>query len=94
VTTGFLGRPTPEPQRIRARAQSSERGSICRASTDGYGLSDPRIAPRRSFEVDAPQVVVTVLHSLAQTGAIKAEVVQDAIAHFGIDTDRPDPRTA
>jgi pyruvate dehydrogenase complex dehydrogenase (E1) component len=38
--------------------------------------------------------VVTVLHSLAQTGAIKAEVVQDAIAHFGIDTDRPDPRTA
>jgi pyruvate dehydrogenase complex dehydrogenase (E1) component len=38
-------------------------------------------------------VVVSVLHSLAATGAIKAEVVQEAIARFDIAADRPDPRT-
>jgi pyruvate dehydrogenase E1 component len=61
--------------------------------TDGYGYSDTRVALRRHFEVDAPQVVVAVLHSLAATGAIKAEVVQEAIARFDIAADRPDPRT-
>jgi pyruvate dehydrogenase E1 component len=61
--------------------------------TDGYGYSDTRVALRRHFEVDARQIVVAVLHDLAQTGAIKAEVVQEAISRFDIDTDRPDPRT-
>jgi pyruvate dehydrogenase E1 component len=61
--------------------------------TDGYGYSDTRVALRRHFEVDAPQVVVAVLHSLAATGAIKAEMVQEAIARFDIAADRPDPRT-
>jgi len=33
-----------------------------------------------------------VLQGLAQTEAIKAEVVQEAIARFDIDPDRGDPR--
>jgi pyruvate dehydrogenase E1 component len=60
--------------------------------TDGYGFSDTRVALRRHFEVDAPSLVIAVLHGLAQTEAIKAEVVQEAIARFDIDADRPDPR--
>ncbi len=36
--------------------------------------------------------MVAVLHGLAQTEAIKAEVVQEAIARFDVDTDAPDPR--
>ena len=60
--------------------------------TDGYGFSDTRIALRRHFEVDAPSIVIAVLHGLAQTEAIKAEVVQEAIARFDIDADREDPR--
>jgi pyruvate dehydrogenase E1 component len=62
--------------------------------TDGYGFSDTRVALRRHFEVDAPNIVVAVLHGLAQTEAIKAEVVQEAIARFDIDADREDPRLA
>ncbi|MDQ1433087.1 MAG: pyruvate dehydrogenase component, partial [Actinomycetota bacterium] len=62
--------------------------------TDGYGFSDTRVALRRHFEVDAPSIVVAVLHGLAQTEAIKAEVVEEAIARFDIDADREDPRLA
>jgi pyruvate dehydrogenase E1 component len=62
--------------------------------TDGYGFSDTRVALRRHFEVDAPSIVISVLHSLAQLEAVKAEVVQEAIARFDIDADRGDPRLA
>ena len=60
--------------------------------TDGYGFSDTRVALRRHFEVDAPSIVIAVLHGLAQSEAIKAEVVQEAIARFDVDADRGDPR--
>jgi pyruvate dehydrogenase E1 component len=62
--------------------------------TDGYGFSDTRVALRRHFEVDAPSIVIAVLHGLAQTDAIKAEVVEEAITRFDIDADREDPRLA
>jgi pyruvate dehydrogenase E1 component len=60
--------------------------------TDGYGFSDTRVALRRHFEVDAPSIVVAVLHGLAEVDAVKGEVVQEAIARFDIDPDRQDPR--
>jgi pyruvate dehydrogenase E1 component len=60
--------------------------------TDGYGFSDTRVALRRHFEVDTPSLVVAVLHALAQTDAVKAEVVQEALARFDVDVDGPDPR--
>jgi pyruvate dehydrogenase E1 component len=60
--------------------------------TDGYGFSDTRVALRRHFEVDAPSIVVAVLHQLSLVDAVKAEVVQEAISRFDIDADRPDPR--
>jgi pyruvate dehydrogenase E1 component len=60
--------------------------------TDGFGRSDTREALRWFFEVDAPQVVVATLWALAQQGELKPEVVAEAIAHYGIDADRIDPR--
>jgi pyruvate dehydrogenase E1 component len=60
--------------------------------TDGYGFSDTRVALRRHFEVDAPNVVVAALHGLSLTDAVKDEVVHDAIARYDIDPDKIDPR--
>ena len=53
--------------------------------TDGMGRSDTRAALRRHFEIDAPHIVVTVLHNLAQSGAIKSEVVTEAIKRHGLN---------
>ena len=61
--------------------------------TDGYGYSDTRVALRRHFEVDAPSVVVAVLHGLAGIDAIKTETVEEAITRFDLDPEKPDPRT-
>ena len=55
--------------------------------TDGYGRSDTREALRSFFETDAPSIVVTVLSELAATGAVEAERVAEAIAHYGIETE-------
>ncbi|HVJ96971.1 MAG TPA: pyruvate dehydrogenase (acetyl-transferring), homodimeric type [Acidimicrobiia bacterium] len=60
--------------------------------TDGYGFSDIRPSLRRHFEVDAAHVVVGVLDGLAQSGDVKAEEIEDAIARYEIDTEAPDPR--
>jgi pyruvate dehydrogenase E1 component len=60
--------------------------------TDGFGRSDTREKLREFFEVDMPHVVVATLAALAQQGELKPEVVADAIAHYGIDPDRVDPR--
>jgi pyruvate dehydrogenase E1 component len=67
-------------------------GQFSTLGTDGYGFSDTRVALRRHFEVDAPSIVIAVLQGLAQTEAVKAEVVQEAITRFDIDPDRSDPR--
>jgi pyruvate dehydrogenase E1 component len=67
-------------------------GSFQALGTEGYGFSDTRVALRRHFEVDAPSIVVAVLQGLAETEAIKSEVVAEAIARFDIDPDRADPR--
>ena len=53
--------------------------------TDGMGRSDTRAALRRHFEIDAPHIVVTVLHNLAQSGAIKSDVVTEAIKRHGLN---------
>jgi len=62
--------------------------------TDGFGRSDGREALRRHFEVDRYHVAVAALSALAAEGGIERRVVADAIARFGIDPDRPDPRLA
>jgi pyruvate dehydrogenase E1 component len=59
--------------------------------TDGFGRSDTREALRRFFEVDAPHVVVAVLHALAEQGEVKTEAVIDAINRYGVAPDAPNP---
>jgi pyruvate dehydrogenase E1 component len=62
--------------------------------TDGFGRSDTREALREFFEVDMRHVVVTVLSALADTGAIDASTVEEAITHYGIDPEALDPAHA
>ena len=62
--------------------------------TDGFGRSDTRELLRRHFEVDHGHVVVAVLSALFKEGQVKAELVADAIARYGIDPEAPNPVTA
>ena len=59
--------------------------------TDGFGRSDTRDVLRTFFEVDGPNVVVTVLSSLANEGVISTDVVTQAIVDYGIDNTRTNP---
>jgi pyruvate dehydrogenase E1 component len=62
--------------------------------TDGFGRSDTREKLRRHFETDAAHVVVATLAALVADGVLDAEVVEKAIARYGIDAGAPDPLTA
>jgi pyruvate dehydrogenase E1 component len=59
--------------------------------TDGFGRSDYRAKLRQFFEVNRYYVAVAALKALADDGAIKPQVVADAIAKYGLDTERIDP---
>jgi pyruvate dehydrogenase E1 component len=61
--------------------------------TDGYGRSDSRAKLRGFFEVDRYYVVVAALSALAETGAIKANLVSKAIGRYGLDPEKPNPVT-
>ncbi len=61
--------------------------------TDGFGRSDYRVKLRRFFEVNRYYVAVAALKALADDGEIKADVVDEAIAKYGLDAERPDPWT-
>ncbi len=62
--------------------------------TDGFGRSDTRSALRRHFETDAGNVVVATLAALAADSSIAWSTVSEAIARYGIDPERADPRSA
>ncbi|MEO6606798.1 MAG: pyruvate dehydrogenase (acetyl-transferring), homodimeric type, partial [Aeromicrobium sp.] len=53
--------------------------------TDGFGFADTRAAARRTFQVDAESIVVSVLQSLAQRGLVAPETARDAFTRFRID---------
>ena len=61
--------------------------------TDGFGRSESRAALRRFFEVDAEHIVVATLNALAAEGKIGRDVVEAAVAEFGINPDAPNPVT-
>jgi pyruvate dehydrogenase E1 component len=62
--------------------------------TDGFGRSDSRANLRRFFEVNRWYVAVAALKALADDGALPAQKVADAIAKYGIDTEKPNPARA
>jgi pyruvate dehydrogenase E1 component len=59
--------------------------------TDGFGRSDSREALRSHFEVDRYHITVTALKALADAGTIPLQRVTEAIAKYGIDSDKPNP---
>ena len=61
--------------------------------TDGFGRSDTRQKLRRFFEVDRHYVVTAALKALADDALIPLDRVQEAIARYGIDPDKPNPVT-
>ena len=59
--------------------------------TDGMGRSDTREALRRHFEIDAANIVVTVLHSLSLDGLVPVETVSKALAMYQLSSGTPSP---
>ncbi|NNC78896.1 MAG: pyruvate dehydrogenase (acetyl-transferring), homodimeric type [Acidimicrobiales bacterium] len=66
-------------------------GCFTSLGTDGFGRSDTRDALRTFFEIDMPNIVVAVLECLAKDGTIERSVVAEAIDHYGVHADAPDP---
>jgi pyruvate dehydrogenase E1 component len=62
--------------------------------TDGFGRSDFRTKLREHFEVNRHYIVVAALKALAEDGAVPANRVADAIARYGIDTEKLNPLVA
>ena len=59
--------------------------------TDGYGRSDTRASLRRFFEVDRHFIATSALKALADEGDVPVSRVSDAIARYGIDSEKSDP---
>jgi pyruvate dehydrogenase E1 component len=69
-------------------------GGLYPLGTDGFGRSDTRAALRRHFEVDAECIAVASLSQLLKRGAIKGDVVKQALQKFGIDPEKVSPMRA
>ncbi|HIA45327.1 MAG TPA: pyruvate dehydrogenase (acetyl-transferring), homodimeric type [Methylococcaceae bacterium] len=67
-------------------------GSYTVLGTDGFGRSDTREKLRHFFEVDRYFITITALKSLMDQGEINVNIVTEALAKYGIDTDLDDPR--
>ncbi len=59
--------------------------------TDGFGRSDYRLKLREFFEVNRYYVTVAALKALADEGTLPATKVEEAIAKYGIDPEKPNP---
>ena len=77
------------PEQILPFVPEGRRFSVL--GTDGMGRSDTREALRRYFEVDAGHIVVSTLSALLNDGKVSADVVEDAIKRYDIDSDAPNP---
>jgi pyruvate dehydrogenase E1 component len=77
---------------VREYVQAAARRYVV-LGTDGFGRSDYRANLRRFFEVDRYYVAVAALKALADDGAIKPAVVAEAIAKYGLDSERAAPWT-
>jgi pyruvate dehydrogenase E1 component len=61
--------------------------------TDGFGRSDYRKRLRDFFEVDRRWIAVAALKTLADEGTVKPAVVAEALARYGINTEKSAPWT-
>jgi pyruvate dehydrogenase E1 component len=59
-------------------------GRLVPLGTDGFGMSDTRVALRRHFEVDAEHIAVAALHALHHDGSLPWKAVACAMTAYGI----------
>jgi len=59
--------------------------------TDGFGRSDFRFRLREHFEINRHYIVVAALKALSEEGKLEASRVAEAIAKYGIKTDKINP---
>jgi pyruvate dehydrogenase E1 component len=59
--------------------------------TDGFGRSDTRTALRKFFEVDSQHIALAALRSLVSAAGLRADVLEAAIARYGIGADTKPP---
>jgi len=60
---------------------------------DGFGRSESREQLRRFFEVDAENIALAALESLAKKGSVSKSQVAGAVKQLGIDPEKPNPAT-
>ena len=61
--------------------------------TDGFGRSDTRAKLRQFFEVSRHWIVVHALKALCDEGRVPAAKVAEAMAKYGLDSEKPNPVT-
>jgi pyruvate dehydrogenase E1 component len=66
-------------------------GRLVPLGTDGFGMSDTRVALRRHFEVDAECIAIAALDALRAEGKVTAADVSRAIKELGVDADKVPP---
>jgi len=59
--------------------------------TDGFGRSDFRSKLREHFEINRHYIVVAALKALSEDGLVPVAKVAEAIAKYGIQTDKTNP---
>jgi pyruvate dehydrogenase E1 component len=59
--------------------------------TDGFGRSDFRSKLREHFEINRHYIVVAALKALSEDGVLPVSKVSEAIAKYGINTDKVNP---
>ncbi len=59
--------------------------------TDGFGRSDTRAQLRKHFEVNSVNIALAALKALADEGKIPVKKVEEAIAKYGLDSEKPNP---
>ncbi|MGD9551472.1 MAG: pyruvate dehydrogenase (acetyl-transferring), homodimeric type, partial [Burkholderiaceae bacterium] len=62
--------------------------------TDGFGRSDFRFRLREHFEIDRHYITLAALTGLAEQGQLPRERLAQAIAQYGIRTEKPNPLIA
>ncbi|MBC7351459.1 MAG: pyruvate dehydrogenase (acetyl-transferring), homodimeric type, partial [Thermogutta sp.] len=66
-------------------------GDYVALGTDGFGRSEARRELRRFFEVDAENIALAALSSLAERGLYQKDRLASAIRELGLDPDKPVP---
>ena len=77
------------PEQIRAFIPKGRSYRVL--GTDGFGRSDFRYRLREHFEINRHYIVVAALKGLADDGQLPLAKVAEAIAKYGIDTNKINP---